>query len=205
MNGQGLDVDRKEKPGMRIVGNTTKSPAKIDRDRDQTMLVPRVNGHLEPGPKKKNWELTKLQAVHHEILRLKLSGLKNTQIAKLLNVTPATVNYTCSSSLGRQKLGLMQSARDSNAIDWTRDINSLLPQCYDAYKDGLRDDQDIDTRIKVATIVAKDFAGLAAPKRVNATHLHAHLSPDEIEDVKRRGLEQAAAAGLIIEQEMEAE
>lgn len=162
------------------------------------------NGHLSAGRPKKKFELTKLQALHHEILRMKLTGLKNLHIAEYLGISKETVQYTVNSSLGKAKLQLMQAAADSNSIDFQQRIKNMLPHVAE-FCEGQLDPAKMpehpnpDLQLKVAKFVAADLAGVTAPKRVDARHVHAHMTTDDIEALKKRGMQQAAAAGMIAE------
>lgn len=150
----------------------------------------------------RKYDLTRLQAIHHEIIRLKLASLTNKAIAARLGVTEAVVSYTINSSLGRAKLNLMQSYRDDKAIDFNRRIQEMLPDALGIYEKILRDPASgasINLQKATADTLIKDIAGKVAPKRIDARHLHAHLTSEQIEDIKRRGYEQAKAVGLVVE------
>ncbi len=138
----------------------------------------------------KKWELTELQALHHQIIRLKLTGMKSVEIAKVLSCTSATVNYTVNSEIGRSQLSQMNGSKDAEAVDFRKEINTLLPKCIRAFDDAL-DSDDLGLRVKTAQIVAKDFGGKATPTQIDSRHLHMHLSQEQIESVKSRGIENA--------------
>ncbi len=181
--------------GETIVTGAGSHKAPLGRPR----TVPPGTGYLAPGPKKQ-FELTKLQAVHHEILRLKLAGMKHVEIAAALNISKQVVLYTVNSSLGSQKLELMIAAKDCDSIDFAKRMQELLPAVADLYEKTIKDENaDLGLRIKTATTVAKDFAGQAAPTRIDARHVHAHLTSEQIEEVKRRGMQQALDAGMLAE------
>lgn len=73
-------------------------------------------------PKSVAYELPELKAQHHEILRLKLQGMKNVDIAKQLGVTTAMVAYTVNGELGREHLETLSLAADVDSIDVAREI-----------------------------------------------------------------------------------
>lgn len=169
-----------------------------------------IDGRRKPGPGRKKKQqhlkkanknpdgsfcLTELQALHHQIIRLKLTGMKHVDIAQSLGCTAVTVGYTVNSSLGKSKLAIMSGEKDSDAKDFRAEINQLLPDCVDAFADALKSD-DMALRVKTAQIVAGQFGGQTTPTQVEQKHMHMHLSPEQIEDVKSRGLARAKQLNL---------
>lgn len=160
---------------------------------------------LEANEKSEKWELSKLQALHHEILRLKIQGLSNIDIANMLDITPATVGNTVNSRLGQEKLALMQAAADDEAVDFKKKMTKLLPNIIKACENFLSDDPSnmTEDKIKLATAkyVTGDILGINAPTKIDSRHQHQHmhaiLTTDQIEEMKQRGLAQAKQAGLI--------
>lgn len=144
-------------------------------------------------------DLQRLQALHHEILRLKLAGLKGVDIATRLGCDQVVVSYTINSTLGRAKLAMMQQMRDESAIEFGQRIQDMVPKCLDVYEKILTT-EGIDLKLQKATAdtIVKDLAGRAAPKQIEAKHIHAHMTPEAIESMKRRGMEAAAAAGVLV-------
>lgn len=150
----------------------------------------------------RKYDIMRLQAVHQEILRLKLAGLKNVDIAKRLNCTEAVVSYTINSTLGRQKLSMMQCMRDESATDFHSQVDELVPQCMEIYQ-GIIDGsltKDIKLRKQTADTIVKDLAGKAAPTKFEGHHMHMHMTPEDIEKMKERGLKSAIAAGVVVQE-----
>lgn len=151
----------------------------------------------------RQYDLPRLQALHNEILRLKLTGMKNVDIAERLNCTAVVVSYTINSSLGKSKLAMMHSMRDEGAVNFDLEIREMIPDALDIYKGILSGELTSDIRIRKATAdtVVKDLAGKAAPTRIQGTHTHMHLTPEAIENMKLRGMKAAVAAGVVIPNE----
>ena len=146
----------------------------------------------------RKYDLPRLQALHREILRLKLAGMKNVEIAKRVNCTEAVVSYTVNSSLGKNQLAMMQEMRDEDAVEFSEKIQEMLPQCLEIYEEIL-DDRNIDMKLRKATAdtIVKDIAGKVAPKRIDQRNLTVHMSHDDLKKLKERGRTAAAEAGYL--------
>ena len=70
----------------------------------------------------------------HEILALAVRGLKGTQIAELLNISPQTVSNTLNSDLGQRKLSIMRRTRDDAAVQVSERIAVLTERALDTYE-----------------------------------------------------------------------
>lgn len=141
---------------------------------------------------------------HHEILNLTVLGWRPVDIAARLAIDASTVSHTINSDLGRQKLAIMRAARDAETLDVAKEIQTLVPQAYKIYKDILyKEDMGSGASIALqkatADTVVKDLAGHEAPKKM----LHAHLTADDVENLKQRGRAiQAAKESGIVEGEI---
>lgn len=72
---------------------------------------------LPTSPKPRHYEPKEFHARHDEIIRLKLSGMKHTDIATELGITPAAVNYTVNGVLGKARMGELRLGADLDAGD----------------------------------------------------------------------------------------
>jgi DNA-binding CsgD family transcriptional regulator len=140
----------------------------------------------------------------HEILGLALQGIKNTEIAKILSISPVTVSNTLNSSLGREKLAEMRGERDEHYVKVSEHVKQLTIKALETYH-KLFDTPGVDPELKkkTADTVTLDIAGMRAPTKVDTRTLHAHASLDEIMEFRRRGIEAARESGMIIELEPE--
>lgn len=136
----------------------------------------------------------------HEILGLALQGMKNTEIAKILNISPVTVSNTLNSSLGREKLAGMREERDEHYVKVSQHVKDLTLKALDTYH-KLFDTPGIEPELKkkTADTITLDIAGMRAPTKVDTRTLHAHATLDEIMDFRRRGIEAAKEAGMTID------
>lgn len=57
------------------------------------------------------WNPKKWKPIHDSIIALAITGIKNTEIAQQLNLNPVTISLVLNSSLGREKLGILQKLK----------------------------------------------------------------------------------------------
>lgn len=88
----------------------------------------------------------------------------------------------------------MQGARDAYTIDIARDIREFAPKALDLLKEILQGEgtsgQLASPALKVS--VAKDLldrAGYAPIKSIDVRSVHAHLTKEDIEEMKKRAFE----------------
>ena len=143
---------------------------------------------------------------HQEILNLHVTGMKESQIASIVNCNVATVRNTIQSTLGQEKIALLRGTRDAETLDAREYINNLVPMALNVYKKILSEEKDAESkeshagaslRLQKATadILLKDLAGLAAPKKVLVGS--AKITPEMLEEIKENGRNAAIECGLI--------
>jgi len=149
---------------------------------------------------RKTYDIKSLWQRSHEIIALAVRGLKQVEIAEILDVTPQTVSNTLNSDLGQQKLSLMRKGRDDNALKVSERIELLTQRALDVYEE-IFDNKDrtisYDLQKKTADTVALDLSGYRAPTKIQSFYATATL--EEIEEFKQRGLKAQREAGMIVE------
>ena len=129
-------------------------------------------------------------------------GYKDTQIAKILEITKATVSNTLNSDLGRDKLSKLRLRRDRETIDVAKRVAELLPEAMNVYEDILQGGKSTKMMKDTADTVVMDIGGYRAPTKVQKESAHIHMTASDLEEFKRRGIEAARTAGLITEAEV---
>lgn len=153
---------------------------------------------------RRKYNITHMWQHHHEILRLVLLGHKPADIAQLLGVTPQTVSNTVNSPLGRAKLALMRAERDQNSVNVAAVIKDLQGNALDVVAEFVDPEKgkNKDDRLRLkAAFDLLDRGGHAAPKVIQAQHMHAVIQPQDMVEIKRRS-DAARQAGLIVEAEV---
>lgn len=148
------------------------------------------------GQERKRWNIKRLWQRNHEIINLALRGLKNKDIANILNIDPQTVSDTLNSDLGRQKLSEMRKERDKDAVKTAEKIRVIADKALNVYHD-LFDDESGQVTLKdkgnFAGEFLKEISGLRAPTRIQSQSTSLVLTAEELEEFKKRG--QAAIDG----------
>lgn len=150
------------------------------------------------------YDIQQLWQRSHEILGMALQGMKQKEIAQLLNISEATVSNTLNSTLGKEKLSAMREGRDGEYVKLSERIKKLTHQALDTYN-KLLETPSVDDKIKkeTADTIVLDVAGMRAPVKTESKSLSIHATVDEIEEFKQRGLEAARESGFLVEVEDE--
>jgi predicted transcriptional regulator len=149
---------------------------------------------------RKTYDIKQLWSRSHEVLNLAALGYKNTEIAQLLGITPATVSNTLNGTLGQQKLSSLRKERDQGVVDVLEEVQKLFPTALKVYE-GILEDENATLRLKkdVADTILMDLGGHRSPTKVQNQVTSMSLTRIEIEEIKKRGLEAARASGLVID------
>ena len=151
-----------------------------------------------PAEAPRQYQIQQLWETHHEILRRLVIGQKSVEIARDLEITTAVVSYVKNSEVGKKQLSLMRSACDMSAVDVSVKIKELAGRAIAVMEAGLDEEQPLALRMKAATDVL-DRAGFGAPKIIRSENVHAHLTRDDIEEIKQRAREEGKRCGCVVE------
>jgi len=138
-------------------------------------------------PNGRKLQIQRIWDLHHEIMRLAILGWKPVYIAEHLNITPQTVSNTLGSELCKRQLEVMRGARDSDTVDILDEIKRLAPTALKTIEALMENDPSGRTRLGAAIDIL-DRAGYAPPKVVEGRFLSAHLTLEDIEDIKNRAM-----------------
>ena len=160
----------------------------------------RREGDLRQRPERKTFQVEKMWNIHHEIARLSSLGVKGTQIAQGLGVSPAMVNYTLNSPVVRDKVEILKGARDADTVELAQRIKDFAPICLDLLEKVIKEDSDetgasIHLRVRTAQDYA-DRAGLGAVKKHQI--LTGRITPEQLNEIKQR----ARDAGIVKQAEV---
>lgn len=149
-----------------------------------------------------SYDIKQLWQRSHEILGLALQGLKQKEIAKILNVTEATVSNTLNSTLGKEKLSALREGRDGEYVKLNEKVRHLVDKSLKVYEQ-LMDTPSVDNKLKkeTADTIVLDVAGMRAPVKTESRSLSIHATPEEIEEFKQRGIQAARESGFLVELE----
>lgn len=149
---------------------------------------------LAPGVARKAHTAKLLSDRHHEICRLALLGMKNVEIAKRCQCTPATVSSCLNSPIVRRRMTELHERRDDNTVSFTDEVKKRIGRSFEILDEALAPNSDVPTevRLKEANNLLNRAEKVLGIANGNAMHLHAHLSADDIMRLKER----AASVGF---------
>jgi len=152
-------------------------------DKRRTKDTPRSPVHIS-----KMWEN------HHEIARRIVLGQNNKSIAEDLGCTAQTVSNVRNSPVVKEKISLMNAARDGGTIDLAKEIADLAPLAIERIKEVLTSGSTLGKEAS-ASVILKEANGLLdremgrAVQRVDTRGVHAHLTMEDIQKIKDRAYE----------------
>jgi hypothetical protein len=155
-----------------------------------------------PDQPRKTWQVSRIWDKHAEIIRRKAVGQSNTQIAESMSMSQMQVSNVVNSPIVQERLAIMNGARDAYTIDLARDIREFAPKCLDLLKEiiggesttGQLASPALKARVAIDVL---DRAGYSPVKSVNIQGVHAHLTREDIEQMKQRVLGGTSNAPII--------
>lgn len=144
----------------------------------------------------RKYQILDLHERHHQILRMLVLGHDPKSIADTLGCTTATVGNVQHSELGRRQLSVMRGAADAQAVDVAAEIKRLAPIALVRLEEILTKPDVPDTLVVSVSKDILDRAGHGAPKIIQGQFTHAHLTKQDIEDMKKRADEITAQSIL---------
>jgi len=165
--------------------------------RERCYIPGRGDLRKKPPELRRKWTIGEIQEGHHEVLRLVVLGYKDTEISKIVGMTPDHIGCIRRSPIAQDKIEIMRGARDADTVDLIKEIQDLAPKALDTLR-GVMDSTDpeikVSQKIKVAESIL-DRAGFAPKKNIRAEHVHAHLTSDEITAIKMRARTVSGGSG----------
>lgn len=141
--------------------------------------------------------------MHHEICRMVLVGMKNVDIAKKLGCTPQTVSNVRNSPIVKHRLRELADTRDRAAVNFAAEVQARAQRAFNIIDEVLNDDVGevpLQMRVKEANNILDRVERVEGIGQRNL-HLHAHLTADDIENLKKRALSAGLACGQVVDAE----
>jgi len=156
----------------------------------------------KPSGERKTYDIKALWQRNHEIVNLAARGFKQTEIAKILDISPHTVSTTLNGELGKHKLSDIRQSRDRETKVISEKIRVLTDKALSIYSKILEDESGectLEDKKKCADTVAFELGGLRAPTKIQSQSISAVLTREELEAFKQRGIKAARESGLVID------
>ncbi len=150
---------------------------------------------------RRRYNVQALWEKHHEILRQVVMGRSNGEIASVIGCTPQTVSNLRNSPIAKAEIERLSDGRDEAAMNVAQRIEAFAPIALDLIENivrGREPSASIALRAKLAGgQLAR--AGYGEVRKVQA--LHAHLSKEDIDNIKARAMDAARVAGVMTDVE----
>jgi hypothetical protein len=124
-----------------------------------------------------------------------LSGVKDCDIAQMLGITEAMVQYTKKSPIVQQKLNVMRNILDMEALDTSRMIQDLQPVAIMKLAELLT---KAGTDDKLLASVAQDLLDRGGHLPPKQAEVHLHASVSDIEEIKAMAKARGRENGSIV-------
>jgi hypothetical protein len=147
---------------------------------------------------KNGWQVAKIWDRHHEVVRLKLVGMDNKEIARELQISESHVSNIVNSPVIRDKLILLQAARDVKAVDLSRDIAELSEAAMERLREAVETGKVHGKELKGSDILKEANSILdrhlgKAIQRTDNTNRTAVFSAQDLLDIKKKAEELAGS------------
>lgn len=152
-------------------------------------------------PRVRKYQLTELRERHKEILRQKMLGASNTDIAENLGITSIAVGYTLHGELAQEQMRDMQQIADIDTVDVAHEIKIQAPKAVRLLSeiiDGSHPDASISLRMRAATEIL-DRAGHGKVTKVEGRFAHGYMDQQGLDLIRARAREIGLATGNIVE------
>lgn len=140
---------------------------------------------------------------HHEICRRLLLGQRNKEIAECLGCTPQTVSNVRNSPIVKHRLRELTVQRDVAAVNFSAEVQARAERAFKIVDEALNDETGevpLMMRLKEANNILDRVERVEGIGQRNV-HFHAHLTAEDIENLKQRALAVGATCGVLAQNE----
>ncbi len=178
---------------MSIASNGLSSGARAALAHASQVAPTAVQKHQGKG----QYELQKLRARHHLILRMSAQGMDNKEISSQLNLSEVAVSYTINSELGQQRLEVLMGNADIDAIDMIKEFAELAPVALEVAEEVMLNPYEkTSDRLNA---VDKILNGAGYGKKVDLGISVQLVGDNEIRAAKELARKKGKLAGIIVE------
>jgi predicted transcriptional regulator len=151
---------------------------------------------------KPSYNLQSMQSKHHNIARMRFLGYNNKQIAAEVGVSESTVSSVINSPIVQAKLRMMQASADKECLDLQKQIAEIAPKALQNIVEVVETGSLHGEGVTAMTVLKESNNLLdrhmgKATQVLKSSHTHAHLTADDIRELKEAAM--AAAAKPVIE------
>jgi hypothetical protein len=161
---------------------------------------PNERRKLMPGTVRKTQIVREMNERHHEVARMVILGYRNTEIAKILNITKEFVCAVRNAPPVKEQVAILAGARDSETVDIARQIQQALPECIKYLTETVPDSEISDNLRSRNAFGLLAVGGHGPAKNVNVRGVHAVLTADDIKEIRDSAETVAIEIGILEEE-----
>jgi DNA-binding CsgD family transcriptional regulator len=154
---------------------------------------------VEPA-NRKTYDIKQMWQRHHEIVNMAATGMKQVEIAAVLNIDPQTVSNVLNGVLGKEKLAELREARDGDTKLRLEQVRILADKAMATYYEILENEKGEATlrdRKDVADTIILELSGMRVPTKVQSASVV--LSGEDMRGFIERGKAAMRESGMIVD------
>jgi len=130
------------------------------------------------------YNIKKLRARHHSMIRMHVQGKKGSEIAEALGVTRQNVYQVLNSDLAKQQIAYLEGELQAQMLDFQKEVEDLLPLALATHEDiMLNGEKDSDRRQSADSMID---ASRQISKNRNVKHKHHRVDEQDLKEIKQR-------------------
>jgi len=130
------------------------------------------------------YNIKKLRARHHSMIRMHVQGKKGTEIAEALGVTRQNVYQVLNSDLAQQQIAYLEGELEAEMLDFQKEVEDLLPLALATHEDIMMNgEKDSDRRQSADSLI--DTSRRISKNR-NVEHEHHKVDEQDLSEIKKR-------------------
>lgn len=151
-----------------------------------------------------NYDVKALWDRQHEIINLHSMGYKNTEISKMLGVTKLTVSNAINSTLGKKAAVMKREDREAKYEELREEVLELTEKALGVYREIFEEPRNsgvVSMKMKkdTADTIMLELSGMRAAQKIESRSINTTLTPEQLAELKDRGLRAMRANGSIVE------
>ena len=161
---------------------------------------PNERRKLVPGTVRKTQVVREMNERHHEIARMVILGYRNTEIAKILNISKEFVCAVRNAPPVKEQVAILAGARDAETVDVAKQIQLALPDCVKYLIETVPDVEISDNLRSRNAFGLLAVGGHGPAKNINVKGVHAVLTADDIKEIRDNAANVAIEIGIMAEE-----
>lgn len=147
----------------------------------------------------KQSQLKELREHHLLMARMIATGnFRPKQLAAITGMTPDYISKIRHGELMQKEIGGLKEEIRRETVDVVKKMAEISSKAVDTLE-GLMDDELTPPAVRrAASVNILDRAGYAPVRKIEARHMHAHLTKEDVEEIKQRAKLEGARRGSLV-------